>query len=231
MSVVISHEAMQAQKLVNRGNVKYDRIDPRTLTGEPYFIFNIYSHTDTINLSTCGLWYIPPCPDGAPYVRAPQAIPGTYEEMYSHFTDSEEYRSRAIPGGDIATGVLGEDRPLEDLTRLGVFVSRNAVPTKKELTEAKEKLIPYLQKLLAQADKFYASPDPAERQSVYDDKYFRAARFLNVKKPWLSEAAEMTVCPFCSIAVSPQASICSGCHQVIDQARFDAMKQQIGGAK
>jgi hypothetical protein len=231
MSVVISHEAMQVQKLVNHGNVKYDRLDPRTLMGEPSFIFNIYSSEVTVNLGTCGIWYIPPCPEGTDYVRAPQAIPGTYEEMYPHFTDGVEYRSRAVPGEDIVAGILAEDRPMESLPRLGIFASHNSIPTKQELVAAKKNLIPHLQQLIAQADKFYASPDPAERQSVYDDKFFRAARFLNVKKPWLSEASEMTMCPFCSIAVSPQASICSGCHQIIDQARFDAMKAQIGGAK
>lgn len=231
MSVVISHEAMQAQRLVNQGNVKYDRIDPRTLTGEPYYIFNIYSNEATINLGTCGIWYIPSCPEGEDWVRAPQAIPGTYEEMYPHFTDGVEYRSRAVPGADIVSAILGKDRPLEDLTRVGIFASRNEEPTRKELSDCKKELTPHLQKQLAQADKFFASPDPAERQSVYDDKYFRAARFLNVKKPWLSEAAEMTLCPFCSSPVRPEAPKCGSCHEIINLAAYEALKMKISGAK
>jgi len=231
MSVVISHEAMQAQRLVNQGNVKYDRIDPRTLTGEPHYIFNIYSSEATINLGTCGLWYIPSCPEGDAYVRAPQAIPGTYEEIYPHFTDGAEYRSRAVPGSDIVAAILGENRPLENLIRLGIFASQNETPTKQELSEAKRNLIPYLEKLLTQADKFYASPRPEERESVYDDKYFRAARFLKAKKPWLSEAAEMTVCPFCSSPVRPEAPKCGSCHEIINMVAYEALKQKISGAK
>lgn len=231
MSVIIPEQGLQTQKLVNHGNVKYDRIDPRALTGEPWYIFNTYSHTDTINLGTCGLWFIPPCPDGTDWTRAPQSIPGTFEEMYPHYTDGVEFRSRAVPGEDIVAAILAQDRPTENLIRFGIFASHNSSPTKQELTEAKKHLVPYLQSLIAKADKLFASPDGQERMSVYDDKFFRAARYLNVKKPWLSEAAEMTVCPFCSIAVSPNAAVCSGCNQTIDQVKFDAIKARIAGAK
>jgi hypothetical protein len=219
---------MMQQGTINAGRRSIERLDPRTLTGDPYYIFNIYSNEYTINLGTCGLWYIPACPEGREYMRAPKAIPGTLEENYPHFTDSEEFRARAWVGEDIVTAILGTDRPMENITNFGIFATHNEVPTKQEIAAAKKLLIPQLQRLIAQADQFYASAKPEERQSVYDDKYFRAARYLNVKKPWLSEAAEMTVCPFCSIAVSPVAAICSGCNQVINQARYDEIKARVG---
>lgn len=222
-------ETMQ-QGSMNHGRRTIERLDPRTLTGDPYYIFNIYSNEYTINLGTCGLWLIPACKEGD-YVRAPKVIPGTLEENYPHFTDSEEFRVRAWVADDIVTAILGTDRPQEDITKYGVFVSKNETPTKHELAAAKKVLIPQLQKQIAQADQFFASAKAEERQSVYDDKFYRAARYLNVKKPWLSEAAEMTVCPFCSIAVSPVAAICSGCNQVIDQAKYDAIKARVAGAK
>lgn len=231
MPPVIPEHGLAAQKLVNHGKVKYDRIDPRALTGEPWYIFNIYSHTDTINLGTCGLWYIPPCPEGTQWTRAPQTVPGTFEEMYPHFTDGVEFRSRAVPGEDIVAAILADDRPQEGLKRFGIFASHNSSPTKEELSQAKAKLVPYLQSLIALADRMHVSADSQERMSVYDDKFYRAARYLNVKKTWLSEAAEMTVCPFCSIAVSPNAAICSGCNQVIDQTKFDAIKARVAGSK
>lgn len=228
---VMTHEEFMQRGAVNRGNVRIERLDPRLLVGEPTYLFNIYSNEYTINLGTCGQWYIPPCPEGKEFMRSPQFVPGTFEDIYPHYTEGEEFRSRPTPGEELVKAILGTDRPQENITRFGVFASKNLTPTKQELIEAKKKLIPQLQKELATADQYFASPNSAERQSVYDDKYYRAARFLNVKKPWLSEAQEMTVCPFCNIAVSPSASICHGCHQVIDQARYDAMKQQIAGAK
>jgi hypothetical protein len=216
---------------VERGNVSIERLDPRLLTGKPTYLFNIYSNEYTVNLGTCGIWYIPACPEGKPFERAPQAVPGTFEDIYPHFGENEVYRSRAIPGEDIVQAILGTDRPQENITRWGVFSSHNEEPTKAEINAAKQKLIPQLQQVLAKTDQYFASAHAHERQSVYDDKNFRAARFLNVKKPWLSEANEMTVCPFCTIAVSPTASICHGCHQVINQVQFDAMKAQVSGAK
>lgn len=230
MSVMTHEEFMQAGK-VNRGNIKIERLDPRLLVGEKTYLFNIYSNEYTINLGTCGLWFIPACPEGEEYVRSPQAVPGTLEDIYPHFTEGEEFRSRPTPGEDIVKAILGLDRPQENITHFGVFASRNETPTKQEIIAAKKLLILQLQKDLARADQYFASSRAEERQSVYDDRFFRAARFLNVKKPWLSEAAEMTVCPFCNIAVSPNASICHGCQQVIDQTKYDAMKQRIAGSK
>lgn len=216
---------------LDRGNVKIERLDPRLLTGAPFYLFNIYRREFTINLGTCGIYYIPGCPEGKDFVRSPNVVPGTVEDIYPHFNDGEEYRCTPTPGEDIVNAILGTDRPEEDITRFGVFASHNETPAKQETAAAKIKLIPFLQKQIAQADRFFASADAGERQSVYDAKYFDAARYLNVKKPWLSEAAEMTVCPFCSIAVSPNAAICSGCNQVINQTKFDAIKAQVAGAK
>jgi hypothetical protein len=102
---------MMQQGTINAGRRSIERLDPRTLTGDPYYIFNIYSNEYTINLGTCGLWYIPACPEGREYMRAPKAIPGTMEENYPHFTDSEEFRARARVGDDIVTAILGTDRP------------------------------------------------------------------------------------------------------------------------
>jgi hypothetical protein len=224
--------AMEMQQgSINHGRRSVERLDPRTLTGEPLHIFNIYSNEYTINLGTCGLWYIPACPEGREYVRAPKAIPGTMEENYPHFTDGEEFRARARVADDIAVAILGTDRPEENIANFGVFVSHNAKPTPQEIAAAKKLLIPKLQKQIAQADQYFASVEPGERKSVYDDKFLRAARYLNIKKPWMSEAAEMSVCPFCSVAVSPNAAICSGCNQVINQTKFDAIKARVAGAK
>lgn len=228
---MLTHEETMQRGVVNRGNITIERIDRRLLTGDGFYIFNIYANEYTINLGTCGTWLIPACPEDQEYIRAPQVVPGTFEDIYPHFNEREEYRSRPTPGEDIVNAILGKDRPQEDITRFGVFASRNEVPTKAELVAAKKKLIPQLQKDLALADRYYASANVIERQSVYDDKNFRAARFLNVKKPWLSESAEMTVCPFCSSPVRPEAPKCGSCHEVINMPAYEALKNKIAGAK
>lgn len=231
MSKVMTHEEFMANGKIERGNVKIERLDPRLLSGDSWYLFNIYRREFNINLGTCGQYHIPACPEGREWVRSPNVIPGTIEDIYPHFSDSEEYRCRPTPAEDVIKGILGTDRPEEDITKMGVFASNSSKPSPKELADAKANLVPNLKKQIALADKFYASADSGERQSVYDSKFFDAVRYLNVKKPWVSEAAEMTVCPFCSIAVSPMAAICSGCNQVIDQARFDSIKARIAGAK
>lgn len=215
---------------INVGKRNIERIDPRLLVGKPTYLFNIYSNQYTVNLGTCGIWFIPACPEGEDYTRAPKEVPGTVVDTYPHYTEGEEFRSRAIPGEDIVKAILGLDRPQENITELGIFASQNEEPKKHEIEACKRKLVPYLQKLIATADRLAASHDPMERQSVFDDKFFRAARYLNVKKPWVSEAAEMTVCPFCTIAISPNAVICSGCKEIINPEAYTAMKKKMAVA-
>jgi hypothetical protein len=155
-----------------------------------------------------------------------------HEGTYPHFQDKEEYRARPTPGEDIAKCFLGigpGQGPEEDRRRFGWFTSTNSAPTKAELAEAKKRLVAYLTAKIRKGDELAASADPNDRKSV-DDSFYNAAHQLNVKRPWMSEATEMTLCPFCSVPVRPSASKCSGCGEVIDQQLYDAQKKQIAGA-
>jgi hypothetical protein len=230
----MTHEEMMARGNNRReGQASIERLDPRLLTGEPTYLFNIYSTEHNINLGTAGQYYVPPCPEGREWVRSPTVIPGTVEDIYPHFTDKEEYRCRPTPGDDVVKAALGigiGQSSDQDLRRFGIFASHNSTPSKQELAEAKNKhLIPELQKQIRKADQLAASADPMERKSLDSDHFYKAARYLNVKKPWMSESNEMTLCPFCAVAVSPNASICHGCNQIINQAAFDATKKQMAG--
>lgn len=212
---------------INVGRRTIERIDPRLLGGKPTYLFNIYSNQYTINTGTTGIWLIPACPEGQEYIRAPKEVPGTVVDTYPHYGDGEEFRSRAVPGEDIVKAILGIDRPQENITELGIFASLNEEPKKNEIEACRRKLIPTLQKQIALADRLNASARDEEKASVYDDKFFRAARFLNVKKPWMSEATEMTQCKFCMIPVSPAAVICHGCKEVINPELYATMKKQV----
>ena len=227
----MTHEEMMARGGNRReGAAVIERLDPRLLTGQDTYLFNIYSTEHNINLGTAGQYYIPPCPEGKEWVRSPNVIPGTVEDIYPHFTDREEYRCRPIPGDDVVKAALGigpGQRKEEDIRRFGIFASHNSTPSKQELVDAKKTLVAYLQTIIRQADQFFASAKPEERESVNSDHFYRAARYLNAKKPWMSETAEMTQCSFCMIAVSPNAVICHGCKEVINPEAYAAMKKKV----
>jgi hypothetical protein len=221
---------MQTGTVLRDGAPIIEHIDPRLLTGDPIYLFNIYSISETVNLGTSGVYYMPPCPEDKEFVRSPNVIPGTVEGIYPHFNEREEYRSRPTPGEDVAKCVLGigpgqgQD---EDRRRFGWFTSTNQTPTKAELAEAKKRLNVYLTAKIRKGDELAASADPNDRKSV-DDSFYRAANRLNVKRPWMSEATEMTLCPFCSIPVRPSASKCSGCGEIINAELYAAQKKQVG---
>lgn len=230
----MTHEEMMARGANRReGAATIERLDPILLEGrETTYLFNIYSTEHQINLGTAGQYYIPPCPEGREWVRSPTVIPGVVADTYPHFTDKEEYRVRAIPGDEVVKCALGIGQGQtkdEDLRRFGVFASKSSKPSKEELAEAKKALIVELQLEIRKADQLFASAKPEERASVNNEQFYKAARYLNVRKPWMSEAAEMTQCPFCAVAVSPTASICHGCNQIINQAAFDATKKRMAG--
>ncbi len=224
---------MEQGTVAREGAATIDRIDPRLLTGDPIYLYNIYSITDTVNLGTSGMYYMPPCPENKEWVRSPNIIPGTVEGTYAHFTEREEYRTRATPGEDVAKCFLGigpgDNKAYTDRTRFGWFTSTNSTPSKAELAEAKKKLHAYLTAKIRKADELAASADPQDRKSV-DDSFYAAANRLNVKRPWMSEATEMTLCPFCSIPVRPSASKCSGCGEVINAVLYAEEKKRIGAA-
>lgn len=230
----MTHEEMMARGTNYRdGAASIERLDPRLLTGETTYLFNIYSTEHQINLGTSGQYYVPPCPEGKEWVRSPTVIPGTVEDIYPHFTDKEEYRSRPTFGEDVVKAALGigiGQRPEEDIRRFGIFASHNSTPSKQELAEAKKRLVTELQRQLREADQLASSADPKNRESAQNEKFYKAARYLNVKKPWLSESAEMTICPFCSSAVSPNASICGSCKEIINPEAYAAMKKQMATA-
>lgn len=217
--------------VLREGAPTIERTDPRMLTGDTIYLFNIYSHSEMINLGSAGMYFMPACPDDKEYVRSPNTIPGTVEDTYPHFTDHEEYRTRLLVGADVAKCFLGigpgDKADDVDRRRFGWFTSTNPVPSKAELATAKAALIKFLTAKIRKGDELASSSNPKDRESV-DDSFYLAAKKLNVKRPWMSEATEMTLCPFCSIPVRPAASKCSGCGEVINAKAYEEQKKQIG---
>lgn len=217
---------------VNHGKVTIESVDPRLLAGDPYYIFNIYGVSDTINTGTTGSFHVPACPEDKEWVRAPQIIPAVIEEKYPHFNDQEHYRARAVPGEEIVAAVLGiskGQKPEEDMRRFGWFISRNSSPSKAELKEANERLNRYLQSVIQEADNYAKSADPALRDSI-SEKHYRAARRMNIKRQWMTEITALSECPFCSSAIKPGVPKCSNCHEIVSVEAYNALKKQLGTA-
>lgn len=232
---VLTHEEMMVRGSQQReGAATIEKLDPILLQGhDPWYLYSIYAwppEGHDINLGTAGRYYVPPCPEGKDWIRSPTIISGVVPDTYAHFTDKEEYRVRALPGELVmkcALGIGPGQAPGEDLRRFGVFASQSSKPSKEELAEAKKILIKGLQGEMRKADQLSASADPLERKSVQSEHFFVGARYLGVKKPWLHENQQMTTCPFCNAGVSPSASKCHGCNEIINQAAYDAQKASI----
>lgn len=55
-----------------------------------------------------------------------------------------------------------------------------------------------------------------------------AARSLGVNKAWVEfKMEEMALCPYCHSRVSPEASICSNCREIINPSKHAALKKQF----
>ena len=228
----MTHEEMMARGGVRRdGAPQIQHIDPRMLAGDPTYIFNIYSIDHGMrNTGTTGTYYVGPCPEGQAYYRSPTPVPAVVQDIYPHFGEKEEYRALAVPGDDIVAAVLGispGQNPDDDITRFGVFASKNKTPSKQELDAARAKLITELQRQVRVADQLYADADADMRKSAFDNKFFKAARFLNVRnKPWLMENAEVSTCKWCGADVRPDVPMCPGCHKIINKALYDRMEAE-----
>lgn len=221
--------------VMRQGAPTIERLDPRLLTGETTYLFNIYSTEQNINLGTSGQYYIPPCPEGKEWVRSPTPVPGTVENVYPHFMDREEYRNAPQPGEDVVKFCLGigsGQSKDEDLRRFGIFASTSSKPSKEELAEARKRLIVELQREVREADQLFASADALDRQSAQNDKYYKAARYLGLKnKAWMSDATEVTACPFCGTGMRPGVPVCPGCKEVVNQVLYDQLKQSVSAGK
>ncbi len=232
MSVMTHEEYMAHGSRVNERRT-IERLNPALLVGPVHYIFNIYDCEFWQNLGSAGYYYIPPCPKGKEYIRAAQTIPAVTEDIYPHFTDHEEYRVIGRPWSEIIPCLLGYgpmQGPNEDIRRFGVFVSLNEVPTRGELRKANETLEIELRAQVQKADEMNRDADPMIRQSVNNPKYYRALDRLNISRNWKMESASLTLCPFCTTGISPTASICPGCKQIVNKAAFEATQKQLSGS-
>ncbi len=104
---------------------------------------------------------------------------------------------------------------------MGVFVSMDAQPSEKELKAAKRKLENFYKDQVAIADIFWDSPENHKNISSLQR---RAARALNMKKPWTYDSTPMVTCTHCGESLIAGVTICRGCHAIQPGKEEEARK-------
>jgi hypothetical protein len=99
---------------------------------------------------------------------------------------------------------------------VGVFVIEGPEPTRAELHEAREKLKAFCEHFVFIAD--------ADFEVFRNSKFIpgfarRAAKILNLDKPYAIDTQRMVQCPVCRKGVAPETIKCPHCDAVLDEAK------------
>jgi hypothetical protein len=93
---------------------------------------------------------------------------------------------------------------------------------KKKLEAARKKMKNWFMSLCIMADSDW---ERNHDMRAVSDLQRAAARHLGLNKEWVEfRVEEMTRCPYCQTPVSPEASICANCKEVINTAKYGATK-------
>lgn len=99
----------------------------------------------------------------------------------------------------------------------------------EQLATAKRQQVNWYKNIIAMADTDW---EKNRNMLAVSDLQREAARALNVQKEWVEfKTEEMNKCPYCQMAVSIEAAICSNCKNVVNRAKFDALQAKDEVAK
>lgn len=149
------------------------------------------------------------CPPDKPYIEVAR-VPNIVNSRWVD-SDSGEVRSRGEMGerfvtdllnpsnvgidiwGDVVAELSWIDGGSDDLTRRGVFWTRNAVPTAEELARSKEKMEKHYKALLLQADELVR----AGQTALLNPEHHYAADYFKAKASWHTVVDIPNLCPAC----------------------------------
>lgn len=119
---------------------------------------------------------------------------------YDKAIDSGEgtYFPQTFNGEDVARDLIDN----EYLGPMGLFVCAGTKPTKAELEQAEATRKAYWERLVAEADGQYAK-NPQLVQDIKDEAK-RAAKVLNLQRPWCFSVVAHIACPGCGEQILPQ---------------------------
>jgi hypothetical protein len=98
----------------------------------------------------------------------------------------------------------------------GVFVSAGPTPTESELADARRRLEEFQRRLVAAADLEW---ERTRNPMFITDLERRAARQLNLEKPWLYDARPLAECPVCAEKIKHGVAVCRSCGAILDREK------------
>jgi hypothetical protein len=193
-----------------------------------YHIFNVGPWPQNIGLGSAGWLYVSGCPKDKEYVESPREIKGIESELT--IKDEFEYNRLMTDGWKFAQEVVGIGRgrnPKQALTHYGLFASKNAVPTKEEIFEAKALLHATCAEIVREARDLYAMDRKAFSVVVKRNRHFVAAAVLNLNdEPWMTEQSpsQRVKCQYCGSMNDEIAVKCQKCSEIINVERYRELK-------
>ena len=199
-------------------------------------IWNVGPFPHTVPTGSTGVFFIPACPEDKPYIEMQTPLYEVVDEIYPK-TKNADAKRLYDEGRRFAIDILGEGKnqnKKQSLRRVGVFISKGDVPTKKEVDDAKAECYVYCSEQVAVMDATW----DRDRKLAYDmyraESFGACARFLGLsgkEKMWLAQGAPttQTKCPFCGEAVEPTAPKCRNCHEIINPQAYSDLKAKMAG--
>ena len=98
----------------------------------------------------------------------------------------------------------------------GVFVAAGEAPTEAELADARRRLEEFQRRLVAAADLEW---ERTRNPMFITDLERRAARQLNLEKPWLYDSKPLAECPACAEKIKHGVAVCKACGAILDKEK------------
>jgi hypothetical protein len=98
----------------------------------------------------------------------------------------------------------------------GVFVAAGEMPTESELADARRRLEEFQRRLVTAADLEW---ERTRNPMFITDLERRAARQLNLEKPWLYDPKPLAECPVCAEKIKHGVAVCRSCGAILDREK------------
>ncbi len=226
----------------------------REIMNRRIHVFNVGPWGQTVNTGSTGTYIIPACPFGPEYVemleedRDPNSptfgemVPPIKAIMRELVISSEDAMTPLDDSGRyFAWQMLGVGRglnPNKALTRFGMFVGAGDIPTKEELTKAKEELHKECVAIVKFAEEIYVTDRKLFSRAVRPEVHFVAAKVLGrdnpEDSPWMGAANPVgrIKCKMCGRMCDPDVATCEAGHVINPDlyAELMAANEEIAAA-
>jgi hypothetical protein len=202
-TVVALREARLREEAMN-GSLVYTPDNAQFSPDPAYkvYIFNLGSLRHVVEKGSAGTFTILECEPGQPY-STPLVLPSVWRDS---FFVEQEMKTHSVSGEFLAQDIIN---PItagakwwsfgSDLSNLGVFFTRNEVPTEPEILAARTKMEATYRRLLGMA----ASIEAAGRIDDITPLMRIAASYFGEDRPWNKIYKKTSECPGCGEPAKP----------------------------